>query len=45
MHPKSHKEFKKGIAEDVGVHPQVVDDFITFYYANYHHAYYFVHVF
>jgi len=33
MHPKSHKEFKKGIAEEVGVHPQVVDDFITFYYA------------
>jgi len=33
MHPKSHKEFKKEIAEDVGVHPQVVDDFITFYYA------------
>jgi nucleoid DNA-binding protein len=33
MNPKKHKEFKKGIAEEVGVHPQVVDDFITFYYA------------
>ena len=33
MNPKSHKEFKKGIAEKVGVHPTVVDDFITFYYA------------
>ncbi len=33
MNPKSHKEFKKGIAEKVGVHPSVVDDFITFYYA------------
>ena len=33
MRPKSHKEFKKGIAEEVGVHPEVVEDFITFYYA------------
>jgi nucleoid DNA-binding protein len=33
MHPKSHKEFSKDIADEVGVHPQVVDDFITFYYA------------
>ena len=33
MNPKKHKEFKEGIAEAVGVHPQVVDDFITFYYA------------
>lgn len=32
MHPRSHKEFSKEIAEQVGVHPQVVDDFITFYY-------------
>jgi nucleoid DNA-binding protein len=30
--PKSHKEFKDSIADEVGVHPQVVDDFITFYY-------------
>jgi len=33
MHPRSHKEFSKEIADEVGVHPQVVDDFITFYYA------------
>jgi len=30
--PKSHKDFKKGIADEVGVHPTVVDDFISFYY-------------
>ena len=33
MFPKSHKEFKKEIADEVGVHQQVVDDFISFYYA------------
>ena len=33
MTPKSYKEFKKNIADEVNVHPQVVDDFITFYYA------------
>ena len=33
MNPKKHKEFKAGIAEEIGVHPQVVDDFISFYYA------------
>ena len=33
MRPKSHKEFKEDIAKEVGVHPKVVDDFITFYYA------------
>ena len=33
MNPKKHKEFKKGIAEEVSVHPQVVDDFIAFYYS------------
>ncbi len=33
MNPKSHKDFKKGIAEEVGVHPDVVDDFVNFYYA------------
>lgn len=32
MNPKSHKKFKEGIAEEVGVHPNVVDDFIDFYY-------------
>ena len=33
MRPKSHKQFKEEIAEEVGVHPKVVDDFISFYYA------------
>ena len=33
MKPKSHKEFKKGIADEVGVHQSVVDDFLSFYYA------------
>ena len=33
MNPKSHKEFKNGISEEVGVNPSVVDDFISFYYA------------
>lgn len=33
MRPKSHKQFKEEIAKEVGVHPKVVDDFITFYYA------------
>ena len=33
MNPKSHKVFKEGIAEEVGVHPSVVDDFVFFYYA------------
>lgn len=32
MNPKKHKDFKAGIAEEVGVHQQVIDDFITFYY-------------
>jgi len=26
--PKSHKDFKAGIAEEVGVHQSVVDDFL-----------------
>tara|TARA_R110000851_G_scaffold100671_16_gene216413 strand:- start:3370 stop:3741 length:372 start_codon:yes stop_codon:yes gene_type:complete len=30
--PKSHKVFKEGIAEKVGVHSSVVDEFINFYY-------------
>jgi|TARA_R110001592_G_scaffold299405_3_gene570370 nucleoid DNA-binding protein len=33
MNPKKHKEFKEKIAEEVGVHQSVVDDFIAFYYA------------
>ena len=32
MKPKSYKLFKEGIAEKVGVHPSVVDEFINFYY-------------
>lgn len=33
MNPKHHKEFRKGIAEKVNVHQDVVDDFVDFYYA------------
>ena len=33
MKPKKHSEFKKGIAEKVKVHPEVVDDFISYYFA------------
>lgn len=33
MKPKSHKNFKSGIAKEVGVHENVVDDFIAFYYS------------
>ena len=33
MNPKSHKELRKDIADEVGVHKQVVDDFVNFYYA------------
>ena len=33
MRPKSNKAFRENIAKEVGVHPQVVEDFITFYYA------------
>ena len=33
VRPKSHKQFKEKIAEEVGVHPKVVEDFLTFYYA------------
>lgn len=33
MNPKKHKEFKKGIAEKVGVHPDLVDEFVDFYYS------------
>jgi nucleoid DNA-binding protein len=34
MIPKNHKIFKDGIANEVGVHENVVDDFISFYYSN-----------
>lgn len=33
MKPKSHKEFKKGIADEIGIHPSVVDEFVAFYYS------------
>ncbi len=32
MKPKSFKSLKQGIAEEVGVHENVVTDFINFYY-------------
>jgi nucleoid DNA-binding protein len=32
MNPKKYKEFKEGIAEELQIHPDVVDDFIAFYY-------------
>tara|TARA_B100001094_G_scaffold8362_1_gene7473 strand:+ start:2097 stop:2459 length:363 start_codon:yes stop_codon:yes gene_type:complete len=32
VNPKSYKKFKADIAEEVGVHPDVVNDFINFYY-------------
>lgn len=33
MKPKSHKIFKEDIADEIGVHPSVVDDLISFYYS------------
>ena len=33
MNPRNHKEFRKDIANEVGVHENVVDDFIAFYYS------------
>lgn len=33
MKPKSYKELLDGVAEEVGVHPNVVDDFVSFYYS------------
>ena len=32
MNPKKHKTFIKDIAEEVGVHPELVERFIDFYY-------------
>jgi len=32
MNPKKYKEFKKGIAEELKIHPDVVDDFVSFYF-------------
>jgi len=33
MIPKKHKEFKEGIAQELGIHENVVDDFLSFYYS------------
>ena len=33
MKPKSHKSFFEKVAKDVGVHKDVVEDIITFYYS------------
>lgn len=33
MKPKSYKNFKNDLSEKIGVHPDVVDDFIAFYYS------------
>jgi hypothetical protein len=33
LKPKSYRDFRSDIAEKVGVHPDVVEDFITFYYS------------
>jgi nucleoid DNA-binding protein len=33
VNPKKHKHFKKGIADEIGVHENVVDDFIDFYFS------------
>jgi len=33
MNPKSYKKFKDGVAEEVEVHPSVVDELISFYYS------------
>ena len=32
MNPKSYKIFKEGIADEIGVHENVVDDLVTFFY-------------
>jgi len=32
LKPQKHKVFVKGIAEEVGVHPVLVERFISFYY-------------
>lgn len=33
MNPKSHKDFFIEVAKDVGVHKDLVNDFVAFYYA------------
>lgn len=38
MKPKSHKIFKDGIAEEIGVHESVVDEFVSFYFGKVRNA-------
>jgi nucleoid DNA-binding protein len=33
LKPKNHKAFFDEVAKEIGIHKDVVDDFITFYYA------------
>lgn len=33
MRPKDHRIFIEGISEEIGVHPSLVDQFVSFYYA------------
>ena len=33
MKPKSHKFFFNDVAKEIGIHKDVVDDLVTFYYA------------
>ena len=33
MKPRSHKSFFEEVAKEIGVHKDVVDDFVTFYYS------------
>jgi len=33
LKPKNHKSFFEDVAKEIGVHKDVVDDIITFYYA------------
>jgi nucleoid DNA-binding protein len=38
MKPKSHKIFKEGIAEEIGVHESVVDELVSFYFGKVRNA-------
>ncbi len=33
MNPKSYKDFKEELADEVGIHKSVVDDLVTFYFS------------
>ena len=33
MNPKKHSEFKEDIASELGLHQNVVNDFISYYYS------------